>query len=280
MMYRKVGRNAKLAVRSFVSRAKRLLVGSHVAALLVESKNGLFLVDVQDQIVGGQLSNNGEYGLGELERLQNSITLQSRVLVVGTHIGTLAIPLSRHCADLTAIEANPRTFRLLQLNLLLNSSSNVRAINIAASDERGSIPFLMSRVNSGGSKRAPVRSDYTYVYDSPETVNVQAEPLDKVLAGEKFDVILMDVEGSEYFALKGMPTLLASARVLFLEFVPHHIRNVSGVSVEALIGTLSPHFSTVFIPTRNLRVPRSEFLPVFQRMYDNDEVHDSLEFSK
>ena len=51
--------------------------------------------------------------------------------------------------------------------------------------------------------------DYAYFYDSPEIIKVPAGPLDDVLAGQTFDVILMDVDGSEYFALRGMQTLLA-----------------------------------------------------------------------
>ena len=144
----------------------------------------------------------------------------SRVLVVGTHMGSLAIAASKHCSQLTAIEANPKTFRLLELNLLINGCNNVHAINIAASDKFEHVEFVMSRANSGGSKRVPLLRDYAYFYDSPEIIKVPAGPLDDVLAGQTFDVILMDVEGSEYFALRGMQTLLASAQVLFVEFVP------------------------------------------------------------
>jgi FkbM family methyltransferase len=279
-MFSKLGRNAKLAARNLVSRAKRRIVGPNVEAFLTTSRNGLFLVDVQDQVVGGTLSSRGEYGREELDRLAAALQGNARALVVGTHVGTLAIPASKLCSHMTAIEANPKTFRLLQMNLLLNSCSNVRAINIAAGDKAETIEFLMNRVNSGGSKRLPVRSDYAYVYDSPEVARIEAQPLDEVLAGEEFDVILMDIEGSEYFALKGMQRILASAKVLFMEFVPHHLRNVSGVSVEDMMSTIAPHFRTVFIPSKNVRVERGEFVPVFQSMYDREESDEGLEFSK
>lgn len=276
----KVWRNAKLTLLNVMSRAKRQLVGSHVEALLVESKNGLFLVDVEDQNVGRKLSHNGEYGLDELARLLSVINDHSRVLVVGSHIGTLAIPTSERCSQLTAIEANPKTFRLLELNLLINGCSNVRAINVAASDKKEIIQFVMNRANSGGSKRVPVVRDYAYFYDSPEIISVQAQPLDEVLAGEYFDVILMDIEGSECFALRGMQVMLASAQVLFMEFVPHALRNVANVSVAELVATISPHFSKLWIPSKNVRVSEHEFVPTLQRMYENEESDDGLVFSK
>ena len=276
----KLWNNTKLLVLNGMSRAKRQMMGQHVEALLVKSKNGLFLVDVEDQFVGRRLSYNGEFGWDELVRLRTAINEKSRVLVVGTHIGTLAIAASKHCSQLTAIEANPKTFRLLELNLLINRCNNVRAINIAASDKAEQIEFVMSHANTGGSKRIPVKRDYAYFYDSPEITSVPAEPLDEVLAGEKFDAILMDIEGSEYFALRGMQTLLASAQVLFMEFVPHHLRNVSGVSVADLMASITPHFSQLFIPSKNLRVPKAEFVTALQRMHDNEESDDGLEFSK
>ncbi len=272
--------NAKLSMVNAVARAKRQVIGAHVEALLVSSKNGLLLVDVDDQFVGRRLSYHGEYGLEELARLQSVIDSHSRVLMVGTHIGTLAIAAAKHCSQLTAIEANPKTFRFLELNLLINGCNNVCAINIAASDKAEQIEFVMSRANSGGAKRVPVRRDYAYFYDSPEIIKVPARPLDEVLAGQTFDVILMDIEGSEYFALRGMQTLLASAQVLFMEFVPHHLRNVAGVNVTELVATITPHFSKLLIPSKGLRVEQNDFVPALQDMYENGESDDGLVFSK
>src|SRR5271157_6099415 len=104
----------------------------------------------------------------------------------------------------------------------------------------------MSRVNSGGSKRMPLTRDYMYFYDSPDIVTVGADRLDDLLDGERFNVVFMDIEGSEYFALGGMQKILTSAKVLFMEFVPHHLKNVGGVSVHQLLELISPHLPTLF----------------------------------
>ena len=77
------------------------------------------------------------------------LTCDSRVLVVGAHVGTLAIPLAQLAANVIAIEANPRTFELLTLNVAINAVTNCRCINIAASDSNEPIQFLLSRTNSG-----------------------------------------------------------------------------------------------------------------------------------
>lgn len=263
-----------------MSRAKKWLIGPHVAAFLVESATGPLLVDVEDQVVGRRLSYRGSYAPEELARLTPVINKKSNVLVVGTHIGAHAIAISRCCAAVTAIEANPKIFKFLKFNLLLNGCSNIEAINIAASDREEEIEFVLSRANSGGSKRFPVVRNYAYFDDSPEVVSVPAAPLDAVLAGKTFDVVLMDIEGSEYFALKGMPSILSSCPELFVEFIPHHLRNVSCVTVPEFVSTISPYFSKLFIPSKNLRVDKDGFVAALQAMYDRGESDDGLQFSK
>ncbi|MGH7427267.1 MAG: hypothetical protein ACREJ4_02740, partial [Candidatus Methylomirabilaceae bacterium] len=62
----------------------------------------------------------------------------------------------------------------------------------------------------------------------------------------------MDIEGSEYFALQGMQKILAHARVLVVEFLPHHLKNVSGVTVEQFLSVIPPHFRTLTIPSKGL----------------------------
>ncbi|HZS12311.1 MAG TPA: FkbM family methyltransferase, partial [Nitrospirales bacterium] len=135
------------------------LLGSHASAVLADTRNGRFLVDPEDMGVGRSLLTNGSYGDGELERLLPHLTKQSDVLVVGAHVGALVVPLARACNTLVAVEANPRNFDLLRANLTLNGSLNVRTIHAAANDTKASLEFLLSRANSGGSKRMPVHRD-------------------------------------------------------------------------------------------------------------------------
>ena len=279
-MLRKLKSYAWIGAVTASSRAKRMLMGRHVEALLVNTSNGQFLVDVEDQVVGRRLAYRGDYAPDELARLTDAVNETSNVLVVGTHIGSHAIAIARHCARLTAIEANPKTFRLLQLNLLINGCTNVSAINIAASDKNEEIRFVMNRANSGGSKRAPAVKEFAYYYDSPEVVSVPAVPLDELLTGQHFDTIVMDIEGSEYFALRGMPAILASANVLFVEFIPHHLRNVSCVGVAEFVATISPYFANLLIPSKQRHVTREGFARELQAMYDADESDDGLRFSK
>ncbi|MGA7402548.1 MAG: FkbM family methyltransferase, partial [Candidatus Sulfotelmatobacter sp.] len=226
------------------------------------------------------LIRSGEYAREEVERLLSYTKKTTTVLVVGGHIGTIVVPLAKNCQSVTAIEANPRTFKLLKLNLLINGCVNVDAMNVAANDKQEELQFLLSRTNSGGSKRMPLVRDYMYFSDSPEVIKIQSTRLDELLCGSQFDVIVMDIEGSEYFALRGMQGLLASANLLSIEFIPHHLRNVSGITVAQFLEQVDPHFTKMLIPTKDVTVSKDRFHTLLQEMYERDESDSSLIFMK
>ncbi|MGB8729892.1 MAG: FkbM family methyltransferase [Candidatus Sulfotelmatobacter sp.] len=270
----------RLFASNKVSQLRRRILGRNIEALLINSYNGLFLVDVQDQAVGRDLIRSGEYAREEVERLLSYTKKTTTVLVVGGHIGTIVVPLAKNCQSVTAIEANPRTFKLLKLNLLINGCVNVDAMNVAANDKQEELQFLLSRTNSGGSKRMPLVRDYMYFSDSPEVIKIQSTRLDELLCGSQFDVIVMDIEGSEYFALRGMQGLLASANLLSIEFIPHHLRNVSGITVAQFLEQVDPHFTKMLIPTKDVTVSKDRFHTLLQEMYERDESDSSLIFMK
>jgi FkbM family methyltransferase len=279
-LHRFIPSRLRLAALEWLSRVKRTAFGRNTEALLIQSKNGRLLVDVHDQYVGRHLAYEGEYGRRELEQLRATLSVSDNLLIVGAHIGSIAIPISQCCRSVTAIEANPRSFQLLQMNICINRRENVRAMHIAANDKAEELQFVASTVNSGGSKRLPVVRDQAYFFDAPELTSVPGARLDDMLQGMSFEVVLMDIEGSEYFALCGMQNILSRAKVLFVEFVPHHLRNVSNVTVEQFLEPIRPHFSSLLVPSRKCAVPSDQWCQVLQTMYDRNESEDGIIFGK
>lgn len=259
---------------------RHLCGGENIVGLVVNSKNGIFVVAPDDAFVGRRLREDGDYGQQELQRILNLVSADDRVLVVGSHIGALAIPIAKKVSHVTAIEANPDTFSLLQMNIDLNNLRNVTAIQIAANDVGGTIDFVMNRDNSGGSKRLPLSRPFKYFYDKPEILPVAAGRLDDVIEEKNFKLILMDIEGSEYFALKGMPEIISNAHILVVEFLPHHLAEVSGVTPEQFVDAVGSSFRTLVIPSKNIRVLKEEFLSVLKKMYDEGERDDGIIFLK
>lgn len=262
-------------------RKSRLLTfGPNAHGVIVKTKHGPFAVDPEDGGVSARLLGDGCYAESEYLLARSMVSKDGNVLIVGAHIGAFAVPLSRDCNKLIAIEANPQTFEYLEMNLLLNSCSNVLLLNIAASEKFEKIEFLLNTENSGGAKRKPLIDSIYYYYDKPRVIEIDAVPLDTLKLEDNFDLILMDIEGSEYFALRGMQKILSRSKALSVEFLPHHLECVAGVTVDDFISTILPHFNWMYIPALNQIVAHDEIATTLREMYQAGEGHDGIYFFK
>ena len=267
-----------LGFKKIKSTRLRKKLGQNIKAIITESENGLFAVDPEDHEVGQKLRSGG-YGIDEVERLKTFINKNSKVLIVGTHIGSLAIPLSKHCKEITAIEANPNTFELLEINLHLNHAKNIIPHNIFANESHEKVEFLLNTVNSGGSKRKPKKSSFLYDFDNPEIIELESHKLDDYLPEHDYDLVLLDIEGSEYFAMKGMKDILSNCKTLVVEFLPHHLKNVADIDVETFLSVLPGHFTKFNLPNNQQEHNISEVKTVLQKMYDANIGEDGIIFT-
>ena len=267
-----------LGFKKIKSTRLRKKLGQNIKAVITKSENGLFAVDPEDLEVGQKLRSGG-FGIDEVKRLKSFINKDSKVLIVGTHIGALAIPLSKHCKEITAIEANPNTFELLEINLHLNHAKNITPHNIFANDSHEKVEFLLNTVNSGGSKRKPKKSSFLYDFDNPEIIELESHKLDDYLPEHDYDLVLLDIEGSEYFAMKGMENILANCTTLVVEFLPHHLKNVADIDVETFLSVLPGHFTKFNLPDNRQEHNISEVKTVLQNMYDANIGEDGIIFT-
>lgn len=260
------------------SRRLRRSLGHDVTGLIVDAKNGRFAVDPADLEVGAKLRLHGAYGMDEVERIAGIIDETSSVLVVGSHIGSLVVPISKLCKRVVAVEANPNNYRLLETNIKLNDVTNVELHHVAASANEEMIRFQMNTVNSGGSKRVPVHNRYIYTYDNPEIIEVQAYALDAYLNDHAFDLVLIDIEGSEYFAMQGMTSILGQTKTLIVEFLPHHITNVAGVTLDDFLAQVPEHFTKLTVPTKDATYDRAQGMDVLKMMFEAGHGDDGILF--
>ena len=254
-------------------------MNSEIIGTVVETRQGVFCVDAEDQFVSKALIEQGAYGLGDITRIEGFLHPSSKILLVGAHIGSLLVPLSKRVGSIVGIEANPRTFRRLRLNVLMNQCHNVHLFNFAASDSAGVIEFVMNKTNSGASKRMPlIKSDICF-QDQPEITRVPSVALDELLPHEQFDLVFMDIEGSELFAMRGMPRILAAAKVVVAEFYPFMVREVADTGVKEFLEPLKD-FNTLVIPTLRKAVHKEDFHAALQDMFDKMQCDDGLMFLK
>lgn len=120
------------------------MFGDHITAAIMRDGDFVYAIDIEDQTVRRARERFKPHVGEEIDRISQLIDRDAKLLVVGAHIGMVAIPVSRLCRELWAIEANPRTFELLQYNIKLNDGRNVHALNIVASDREEDVDFVMN----------------------------------------------------------------------------------------------------------------------------------------
>ena len=237
--------------RYLFSRIRQRFIGPYAEAVLTNGWNGTLLVGSSDYQVGRLLAFKGRYDTEAVTSLLARISPGSDVLVVGTHVGSILVPLAKKAGKLAGIEANPDTFRLLQMNVLLNGLSNTDLYNVAAGDRDGEIEFLMNRHNSGGSKAIHgwLEKNPLFFYDNPRTVRVPVRSLDGLFPERQFDLVVMDIEGSEYFAFLGMEQILRRCSALQVEVSRISIENVAHITPLQFVAPLKRHFTRARVLT-------------------------------
>jgi len=129
------------------------------------------------------------------------------ILDIGANMGTYAIENSKivDTGKIFAIEADPKTFNLLQKNIHLNKISNVFPINLAAFSENKEVKLYR--------KSNTAANSIMFEDDNSDFVTIQAVKTDDIV--EKYvnqivNWVKIDVEGAEVEVLKGGDKLLSS----------------------------------------------------------------------
>ena len=97
----------------------------------------------------------------------------------------------------------------------------------------------------------------------------------------EIDLMVMDIEGSEYFALLGMKKTLQKTTTLIIEFIPHHLNNVSSTSINEYIELITQYFNYLYIPSQKIYLDNYEQIKkTLEDMYYNNTNDNGIIFSK
>jgi FkbM family methyltransferase len=216
--------------RLFRRRFREAILSRFGEGILANTKNGLLVVEAGDYSVGRRLLRKGEYDWPQIQWLiKNLKSESSNVVVAGTHIGSLVVPISKHCKKLMAFEADVKNYKLLTLNLALNQSSNVIAHNKAVGEKIGSTTMARNLLNTGNTAIVTTHNELGHEYAEIEMLT-----LDSVEEFSTIDLIIMDLEGYEPQALSGAVDVLEKTSMLYIEFIPKHLRNFNNAPLDEI----------------------------------------------
>lgn len=167
------------------------------------------------------LIKHSKYEPFQTSLIAKNISASGSVIDVGANLGYYSVI----CSKLTygtvfAFEPEPHAYAMLALNVSDNQRSNVRALNMAASDAPGTLAFYVNKFNLGDHRA------YEHEKNISHKITVDAARIDDMLRGhehaEQIDVIKIDVQGFEYSVVSGMvETLDKNPNVkIFTEYEP------------------------------------------------------------
>lgn len=281
-----MSKKLKYFFRTLKSKKRKNIFGPNAKGIIYDSKNGYISLPISDITIGKNLGFKGHWNFNEIQKLLKQTTQDDVIYFIGTHVGTLLVPIAKKVKTVVGFEANEDTFWFIKANLCLNKISNATIFNKAVGDGAKKVTFYKNTVNTGGSKIKPIKDSILYNYDNPKQVEVDMVALDPFIKEQGLTEpsgIIMDIEGAEYFALKGMQATIAKVRFLYVEFVPHHLQNVSNTSVEKFLKTITPHFSKAIFLKDNSQFDISSSekeLVKHLKTLEKNNVADDILFTK
>ncbi len=270
-------------ISTFQESCLKRLFGTYVKGVLFETHNGALLSSPMDTEINRSLGHYGQYDLDKIHYLNKIIKEDYIVYFLGVHIGTLLVPLSKRANKVIGFEANPDTFEYLKYNLCLNNVSNAIVYNYGVYDKQGTSLFYKNKANTGGSKIKPHSDQFIYNYDQPTETTVKTICLDDFVSLSRLphpDVMIVDIEGAEYAALKMAGQCLSNCKYLYVEFVPHHLSNVANIDVNEFLSVIVPYFNKmVIVNSPNHEFSDEDIYKVLANLYARGVCVDLLFFN-
>ena len=238
----------KRVSRLLRGRLRSLALSNHGIGVLADTKNGLLVVDPRDFGVSGSLLSQGAYDWPAIAWLLPLLNAESRLVFVGAHLGALLVPLAIQSGarQIVAFEPSPHNYRLLKMNLALNGLTATVVHNQAVGNSEGSVRFVQNPINTGNSRISSVGEVVVPV----TTLDIALRP-----EGQVTDLLVLDTEGFEAYAMRGGPQTLARTRYLYVEFSPEQLIE-QGSTTGEFIELVASRFESMY-----LQGEKAEFFP-------------------
>jgi FkbM family methyltransferase len=192
-----------------------------VGRTVVSTAHGRFWIDPLSHL-GFELAEQGHYEDAMRRTLERYLRSGSTFVDVGANEGYFTVNAARRCGiggRVVAIEPQERLLPVIIENLRLNGFEWATIANVAVSDSPGVVELhLAPNINPGGSG---LHRQYRYRVPTQKTATLTLAQILDDQNLERVHLMKMDIEGFEYEALLGSPSVFAHHRVRALALELH-----------------------------------------------------------
>lgn len=194
----------------------------------------------------------GGFEKKELEIFQSLLNPGAIMIDAGANIGLYSLIGARLVGDsgkVYSFEPSKATFNLFLKNIELNNIHNITPINMGLGDRIGESLVLSQNSKTGDAEKYifkmenEIDAEDNKLIDVHLTESISLETLDNFQLRnhiEKVDFLKIDVEGYEYFVLKGAENLLKNSREIIILFeCAAHLAKRSGSSQKDVFDFLN-----------------------------------------
>jgi len=171
------------------------------------------------------------------ELFKQAIKPGSKILDIGAQFGYFSLIAAKQAGQegrVYAFEPAPANFQLLNRNIQMNGYTDIiLAVQKGVGNRHTKEPlYLYEGCDSPGMHCHTQRS-------LKETISIECVTIDEFLGGSPVDVVKMDIEGNEPYALEGMKqTVLKNHNIIMFIEVNPILLSRAGVKPEDFLGQL------------------------------------------
>ncbi len=177
---------------------------------IISCRRGLkySIINTHDS-VGRDLFFNGIYEPGTIRAIEENLLDGDVMIDAGANIGAISLPVAKNKnVTIFGFEPAHNIFKILQKNIAANNLANIKVFPLALSNENGEVDFYESDRVHGWSGIVKI--------DSFDHYKVQAITLENFTKENHIDdiaVLKMDVQGWEYYVLRGAEKLINQKKI-------------------------------------------------------------------
>lgn len=215
--------------------------------------------------MGAILFWTGFHEVKEVLFLHSFLKPSHVLLDVGANQGEFSLFAAKRVSQgaVYSFEPLPSMFNRLLCNVKINSFTNVKAFEIAVGSEDGKLSLVNPQTENEG-----IASAYWGAGAGPEVV-VKLRSLDSLWRELKWphvDLIKLDIEGGELFALRGARELLTSLRPTILIEINSTRYAAAGYSVTDVNDLLKELGYEAFVITKSGQLVNAGQMPDFDNL--------------